>query len=372
MLTLNDEGHHRPARRRTCSAAFLVGLAAIALAEAAGSAAAQAPFTVGTVTAPPGTVASGELTVAPRGGDPGTVIPFSIINGAKPGPVLALVAGTHGYEYPPVLALQRLRTSIDPKSLSGTIIMVHVLNMPSFLGRTVYYSPIDRKNLNRVFPGKSDGTISERIAEVTTREIIDRAGVVVDLHCGDGNESLRPYLYWVTTGAPEVVEAGRRLGLAFGLDHIVLDSSRPTDPNATLYLANTAIVKGKPGLTIESGLLGQTDEASIAAIEKGVAGVLRHLKMRDFGPEPADQVVWLGRNEVLTAGATGLFYASVERGQTIAQGALIGRITDFFGRTIEEIRAPFDGEILYVVGTPPMTKGEPIGFIAERTKPPVK
>jgi hypothetical protein len=54
----------------------------------------------------------------------------------------------------------------------------------------------------------------------------------------------------------------------------------------------------------------------------------------------------------------------VERGRTIAQGALIGRVTDFQGRVLEEVRAPFGGEILYVVGTPPVSKGEPLRFIA--------
>jgi hypothetical protein len=238
--------------------------------------------------------------------------------------------------------------------------------MPSFLGRTIYYSPIDGKNLNRVFPGKADGTISERIADLITREVIDRATHVVDLHCGDGNEDLRPYLYWVTTGTPDVVEAGRALALAFGMDHIVVDRERPVDPTVSAYLSNTAITRGKPGLTIESGGMARVDEEDIQRIERGVAGVLRHLGMRATGPDPAATPVWIDRNEVLRAGATGLFYPEVTPGQTVAQGAVIGRITDFHGTVLETIRAPFAGEILYVVGTPPMNKGEPVGFIGER------
>ena len=172
---------------------LIVGLFALVfLAVAAMSAHAQSPVTMGGVTAAPGTLASGEFKVAPRPGDDGTVIPFSIINGTKPGPVLALVAGTHGVEYPPVLALQRLRTAIDPKALSGTVLVVHVANLPSFLKRTIYYGPTDGKNLNRVFPGKKDGTLSDRIAEVITRDIIERATHVIDGHCGAGNEWLRP------------------------------------------------------------------------------------------------------------------------------------------------------------------------------------
>ena len=326
-------------------------------------AAAQAPFTVGTVSAQPGTAAAGELPVAPLAGDQGTTVPFSIIHGSTPGPVLALVAGVHGMEYTPILALQRLRTTIDPRTLAGTVIMVHVANLPSYLGRTIYYSPADQKNLNRVFPGNPKGTLSERIADVITREVIERATHVVDLHCGDGNESLRPYLYWITTGDPAVAEAGRQLALAFGMDHIVVDRERPTDAKASVYLSNTAITRGKPALTIESGGMAEVDTDSIQRIERGVAGLLKHLKMRADGPDPETHPVMLERSEVLRANFTGIFYALVEKGQTVAEGAVIGRVTDFHGKVLEEIKAPFAGEILYMVGTPAMNKGEPVGFI---------
>jgi predicted deacylase len=326
------------------------------------------PFTVGDVTAQPGTLASGTLRVAPRAGDNGTEIPFSIIHGVKPGPVLALVAGTHGMEYAPIVALQRLRTAIDPKTLTGTIVMVHVANMPSFLSRTIYYSPADGKNLNRVFPGKADGALSERIAEVITREVIARATHVVDIHCGDGNESLRPYVYWITTGPPEVAEAGRKLALASGFDHIVIDRSRPTDPAQSIYLSNTAILRGKPALTVESGYLANTDEASIAAIERATAGWLRELGMRTSGPPPVATPVWIDRSEVLTSAATGIFYPVVERGHSVAQGTLIGRITDFHGQVLQEVKAPFAGIVLYVLGTPPISKGEPVAFIGQIAK----
>ena len=129
---------------------------------------AQEPFRLGSISAAPGTIASGELRVPARPGDEGTTIPVSVIHGARPGPVLALTAGVHGQEYTPILALQRVVRDLDPKSLSGTLILVHVANMPSFLRRTIYYSPVDGHNLNRVFPGRPDGTLSERIAHTIT------------------------------------------------------------------------------------------------------------------------------------------------------------------------------------------------------------
>jgi predicted deacylase len=334
----------------------------------AGPARAQppAPFLMGGVTSAPGTTASGSLKVPGGAGDEGTIIPFTVVNGSKPGPVLALIAGTHGVEYPPVLALQRLRTAIDPRTLTGTVVLVHVANMPSFLARTIYYGPKDGQNLNRVFPGKRDGTLSERIAHAITTEVIDRATHVIDIHCGDGNEWLRPYSYWVVTSAPAVVAASKDLALAFGLDHIVIDTERPSDPAASVYLANTAMTRGKPALTAESGGWSRTDEESIARVERGVAGVLKHLGMRADGPPPVAHPVWLGRNEVLRSGFTGLLYPMVEPGETVAQGTIIARVTDFHGTVLEDIRAPFAGEILYVVATPPIAKGEPVGFVAER------
>jgi hypothetical protein len=60
----------------------------------------------------------------------------------------------------------------------------------------------------------------------------------------------------------------------------------------------------------------------------------------------------------------------VERGTTVAQGAPLARIVDLFGELVEEVRAPFDGEVLYILGTPPVSKGEPVAFIGARAAAP--
>lgn len=326
------------------------------------------PFTIGSITAAPGALASGLLVVHARPGDAGTVIPISIAHGTANGPVLALVAGTHGSEYVPIVALQRFRSQINTRTLRGTIIMVHLANVPAFFGRRVYYSPGDGQNLNRVFPGKADGTLSERIADVLTREVIARATHVADLHGGDGNESLRPYSYWITTGAPAVAEASRAMALAFGLDYIVVDGDRPTDPAASSFLSNTAITRGKPAITTEAGDRARVDEDMVAVVLNGIAGLLKHLGMRDDGPTPVTAPRWIDREEVLRASATGLFYPAVVKGQNVGAGAPLGRIVDYFGETVEEIRAPFAGEILYIIDTPPINKGEPIGMVGSTLK----
>jgi predicted deacylase len=304
----------------------------------------------------------------PAGVDAGTEIPVTVITGATAGPVLALIAGNHGYEYPPILALQKLRGSIDAAQLSGSVILVHVANMPSFLGRTVYFSPVDGKNLNRVYPGRRDGTVSERIAWAITGEVIAKADYVLDLHCGDGNEWLRPYVYQMVTADERLNAAMARLALAFGIDHILIDRSRPVDPANSLYCSNTAITRGKPGLTIESGGLGMSDDASVDAIVAGVRGVMRELRMTAAGPAPVAKPVYLDPAEVVASPATGILYWLVEPDQMVTKGTVLARITDFFGQTIAEVAAPLDGLVLYVVATPPITKGQPVACIGSPLK----
>jgi uncharacterized protein len=327
------------------------------------AAADRVPLTVGSATARPGTKVSGWIHIA-NAADAGTEIPVSVVHGAKDGPVLALIAGTHGSEYTSIIALQRVLEKLDPARMSGSVILVHIANPPMFYGRRIYYGP-DGKNLNRMYPGEPQGTISERIAHAITTEVIDKATHLIDMHCGDGNESLRPYSYWMTGGDERVDAASREMALAFGLDHIVIDPSRPTDPKKTVYTSTTAIVRGKPSITTESGGMGLTDEPSVAAQENGALSVIAHLGIMDGPSIRVMHPVWYERTEVLRAPASGVWRPLADKMHTVAKGAIVGRIVDPFGAVLHELRAPFAGELLYVVGTPPVSEGEPLAFIAE-------
>ena len=299
----------------------------------------------------------------PAASDSGTQIPVTTIRGPRPGPTLALIAGNHGYEYPPILALQKFLGAFDKASLSGTIILVHVANMPSFLGRTVYFSPVDGKNLNRVYPGRTDGTVSERIAYAITKEVIEKADYVLDLHCGDGNEAMRPYVYQSVTGNQSLDDRIARLVLAFGIDHILVDRGRPVDPERSLYCSTTAVTRGKPAMTVESGYLGTTDPACVDQIVSGINGVLRELKMVEKGPAPLTRPVFLDPSAVITSPATGILYPQVKPDQKVTRGQVLAHITDFFGQQIASLESPLDGVVLYIVATPPITQGQPIGCV---------
>lgn len=312
---------------------------------------------VGPVRAAPGKMASGVIDL----GD--TTIPLTVLNGTRSGPVLALVAGNHGYEYPPILALQNLRSKINPKKLAGAVIMVHVANMPSFLGRTVYFSPVDGKNLNRVYPGKPDGTVSERIAHAITTQVIERCDYLLDLHCGDGNESLRPYVYQIVTGKDDLDRRIGELVLYCGIDHIVVDRERPRDPSNSMYCSNTAITRGKPAVTVEAGFLGVPDEKSAKLIAAGVENVLRYLHMVKGKAARLKRPVYLDPAPVIASPETGILYPRVVRDQKVKRGALLATITDFFGNKIADVKSPVAGKVLYIVATPPIVKGQPIGCV---------
>jgi len=323
----------------------------------------QDVLSVGSLRAAAGESVSGYLDIDPLN-DRGTRIPVSVIRGQHPGPVLALVAGVHGYEYPGITALQRLRKSVRTGDLSGTLILVHIANPPSFYGRTVYTSPADGKNLNRVFPGKKDGTLSERIAHSITLHVIEQADYLVDLHAGDGNEVLRPYVYMPVTGKPELDAASRGMALAFGLDHIVIDEAPLLPIEASLYTDQTALVRGIPAITTETGQLGSNDQYWVGLAEHGITNLMRHLGMLKGAAEVNEDVVWLSGYEVIRSPATGIFQASVRDGYAVAENGLLGQLDDAFGYRITDVRAPFAGIVNYVVGTPPVSEGEPLAMIS--------
>lgn len=316
-------------------------------------------FRVGGLSAKPGQAVSGFLDV-PAKGDPGAVIPVTLIQGSRPGPVLACVAGVHGSEYPPILALFRVRDKVDPAKLSGTLILVHIANVPSFSKRTIYYNPFDWKNLNRVFPGDPNGSLSQRMADVINTEVISRCDDLLDLHGGDANEDLMPYTYWMVGRDAGLNERSKALALDFGLRHVIIDDTKSQTLAEAKYLGNTALLRGKPAITTETGALGRSDEEHVRMAEDGVLGVMRGLGMIEGRVEPVPDPVWIDKYEVINSSTTGLFVPTAKTGESVTAGMKLGSVNDLLGRRAEDVRAPFDGIILYVLGTPPVSAGEPL------------
>src|SRR6185312_1042429 len=323
-----------------------------------------ANFSVGTATAAPGQKASGYLEV-PAGVDPGTNIPVVVIRGSKPGPVLALVSGAHGTEYASIIAREKVIQSVKPEDISGTLIVVPLVNLASFEKKVPHVNPVDGKSMNRFYPGKLDGTQTDRASYVITKEVVEKCDYLIDLHGGDLDEDLRPYSYWSKTGNAQLDAASRGMVLAFGLDHIILTTDRPTDPNASRYLDNTSTTRGKPSIAVEAGHAGTTEPQDVEALANGCLNVMRYLKMLPGTATPIEHPVWIGKVDSVTSDREGIFYPLVARGTYVQQGMKIGYVTDYFGNTIWEAHAPASGVVLYICSVPSMKKDDNISNIGE-------
>jgi predicted deacylase len=319
-------------------------------------------FTVGTATAARGQKATGTIEV-PAGSDAALSIPVAVFHGAKPGPVLAIVAGSHGTEYTSIIALEKLISTLNPAEISGTVIIVPLINIQSFEQKVPHLNPVDKKSMNRWYPGKMDGTQTDRASYLITKQVVEQCDHLIDLHGGDLDESLRPYSYWTKTGNEKQDQISREMLLAFGLDTIIISTDRPKDPQASRYLENTATTRGKPSITAEAGYAGTVETDDLNALINGCLNVMRYLKMLPGAPAVIEHPVWIEKVVTIASEQTGVFYPLVKRGTYVEQGMKVGYVTDYLGKVIFEARAPVAGVVLYVCAVPSMTKGATIANI---------
>ena len=343
-------------QRLTIAAAVLFFLTSLVAAQD------RSTFKVGTASAARGQKVTGSIEV-PAGTDAALSIPVAVIHGAKPGPVLALVAGSHGTEYTSVIALEKLIALLNPADVSGTVIIVPLINIPSFEQKVPHLNPVDKKNMNRFYPGKMDGTQTERASYLITKQVVEQCDHLVDLHGGDIDESLRTYSYWTRTGNEKQDQISREMVLAFGLDHIIISTDRPKDPQASRYLENTATTRGKPSITVEAGHAGTVETDDVNVLIDGCLNVMRYLKMVFGAATMVQRPVWIERIAALASEQTGIFYPLVKRGTYVEQGMKVGYVTDYVGNVVFEARAPAAGVILYICAVPSMIKGATIANI---------
>src|SRR5690242_17862370 len=158
--------------------------------------------------------------------------PVISVCGAKSGPMLFVNAGVHGGEYPAIEAVIRLSKTLDPKKISGTVVLMPVLSLPSFRARTPFVCPIDKVNPNRVFPGDPAGSYSEQMTHALIHEFVDHADAYIDLHGGDIPEALVPFII-CRAGDDEVAKKSKEIAMAFGVPY-VLTTSKPVQPSKGL------------------------------------------------------------------------------------------------------------------------------------------
>jgi predicted deacylase len=324
---------------------------------------ARPPLVVGAVSAAPGTTRSGVIPIPAAPGDGGTAIPISVIHGAQPGPMVAIVAGVHGAEYPPILALQELRRRLKASELRGSVILVHCANPPSFFARTVYYGPADWQNLNRVFPGSADGTLSSRIAHGLIREVIGPADILVDAHAGDANEALQSYVGIMLTGDSAKDARTRELGLALGFPRLIENVLVPPLPNPARYLTRTAAGMGKLSLAIESGELGRRDQSYVAPVVDGLLNLLRAAGVVPGPTRAGSPPERYSGNRTVASPATGVLWPRTTLGRRVQKGDTLAVVTDLYGDPAAVVVSPENGVVMYLVTSPPISAGETVAAV---------
>ena len=325
------------------------------------SAAPPEPFAIAGQRIAPGTRADLRIIV-PAGVDGETFIPLTVIHGTEPGPVLAMVAGVHGFEFAPILAAERLAERGDPARVKGTLVIVRVANIPGFEGRSPNVNPVDRKNLNRVFPGHPQGTQTQRIADLIAREVVARSSFLMDVHSGDGAEFLDPFVG--AYGGPLATDfpLALRIAQGFNFPNIVrysMDTQEQIDRGRSLNRQGVAM--GKPTILVEIGQNGSREEAHVAAIIAGVENALSILGMSDAPPRGAATPARLFKGTTsVSAGQSGIYHPVDPRPRAVSEGEFLGIIRDYTGREVERLHSPVDGYALYGITGPPVEPGDDV------------
>lgn len=253
-------------------------------------------------------------------------LPITVIAGA-PGPTVLLTGGVHGDEYEGPILLTRLAREIDSARVAGRLIVVPTLNPPAAAAarRT---SPLDGLNLNRVFPGRPDGSASEMIADFVTRVLIARADIVIDLHSGGRSLVFPPLIATHITG--DAARDRRAFGAltAFGAPFRLV--ARDPDPHG--FLDYTAEAAGCLVISTELGGGGGVTPAALKIGERGVRraldyfGVVADQRSPDADPAPGRWVEITGDEAFALAPEAGVYEPLVELGEPVRRGLTLGLI----------------------------------------------
>ncbi|WP_026283430.1 N(2)-acetyl-L-2,4-diaminobutanoate deacetylase DoeB [Rhizobium sp. 2MFCol3.1] len=294
------------------------------------------------------------------------MIPICVIANCE-GPTALLTGANHGDEYEGPAALFELAQTLDPAAINGRVIIVPALNYPAFRAGT-RTSPIDRGNLNRSFPGRSDGTVTEKIADYVTRHLIPLADIVLDFHSGGRTLDFLPYA--AAHELPDKDQEARCFDAvaAFAAPF----SMKMLEIDAVGMLDTTVEEMGKVFVTTELGGAGTATARSIEIARKGSLNLLRHAGILSGEPN-AVPTRWLDMpsSDCFTfAQDEGLIAFAADLGDPVRTGEVIARVYSVGKTGIApiEYRAAMDG-VLAARHVPGLIKaGDCLSVIATITE----
>lgn len=262
--------------------------------------------------------------------------PVFVARGAHPGPVLCITAGVHGDEINGTEIARRTFSWVDPTGLSGMVIAFPMVNAAGVRTGNRYMQ--DRRDLNREFPGRSNGSVSAIVANSLFTTITDHCNYLVDLHTGSFSRNNLPQIR-VTGRQPRALEIARHFGVGIV---IIADG-----PPGSLRRETSDV--GIPAIIYEAGEPLRFDLDQIAAGVRGIESLMAYLDMtRDTASiEIPESRIYTRTSWVrVPVGSGGYFFPTTEMGQIVSKGDRLGTIVDPLTDRQTKVEATENGEII--------------------------
>lgn len=269
------------------------------------------------------------------------MIPVTVVKRGE-GPTALLTGANHGDEYEGPVALVDLAATLDPEQITGRVIILPFMNYPAFrAGRRV--SPIDGGNMNRIFPGKPDGTITEKIADYVQRTLVPMADIVLDFHSGGRTLDFLPFA--ASHILPDKAQEARcraardAFGAPFAMDMLEIDA---------VGMFDTAVEEaGKVFVTTELGGGGTSSARTNRIARRGVRNVLKHAGILAGAVDHAPSVLldMPSADCFVFSESEGLIEFMADLGDEVRAGDILARVfpTGRTGIAPVEYRAKLDG-----------------------------
>jgi predicted deacylase len=313
-------------------------------------------FRVGDAEVPRGEKRGGYLDVA-EASTHSVRLPYVVAHGLRDGPTLGVLSGVHGVEWAPVEAVLRLIDSVDASGLSGTLIMLPVVNTEGFHARKPYENALDHLNQNRVFPGDPEGSMTRRVADVVFANFVARCTHLVDLHSADLGEDATRGMFIYRTEDQGLRDRMLEMARCFGCDFVETTAiAGNTGEAVNLY--------GIPCVMTESGTPYPVREADVLYHYDGVMNLMRRLGMLEGEAELGDPPVDPPTRRVW-AESGGIWRRRVEAGQRVAEGELLGTVSSPLGEARQVATSPLSGFVSFLRISVSVNEGDTLLWVTE-------
>lgn len=318
----------------------------------------------GTAEAEPGELAKGVIEL---GHDPilPLLSPVLLARGVRPGPRLYVQCLIHGGENVGPIATARFLRGLDLGQLRGSIAALMVANP---LGQRLHSRLIqqDGTNLNRIFPGKPDGSVGEQLAHRLLALAGEQGGdAVLDLHSGGELTITAFYVIYDAKGTSPAQQAAKRLAAQVGSRY---QWGASEDWMEGTFLTNVTRRHGKPALIVESGGGARVRDEDLANFATALNGAACALGMLPGEPPTATDIRRGGNAVHVKCTRGGFWRPAVEPGQDMVGGQLMGEMLDMYGEVVETIRCPAAEAWVGSIRRPwmPLHNGDQVVEVVER------